>query len=141
MNRTVLIGAIVVLLAAGGYYYYTTQGAPAPAADEAAPAAEEAAPAAEEAAPAAEEAAPAAEEAAPAAEEAAPAAEEAAPATDAAAVLDPANFDAAAINALIDGSSLGADVKATLKSAVDAAAANPALVQPAIDQVKAALGL
>jgi hypothetical protein len=57
------------------------------------------------------------------------------------AALDPANFDPTAVMSLIDSSTLGADVKATLKSAVDAAKANPALVQPAIDQVKAALGL
>ena len=57
------------------------------------------------------------------------------------AALDPANFNATAVKGLIDGSALGADVKATLNAAVDAAASNPALVQPAIDQVKAALGL
>jgi len=61
--------------------------------------------------------------------------------TDAAAALDPANFDAARVNALIDGSQLDATTKTTLKAAVDAAAANPALVQTALDQVRSALGL
>ena len=58
-----------------------------------------------------------------------------------AAVLDPANFDAAKINALIDGSSLSAEVKTTLKTAVDGAAKNPSLVEAAINQVKTALGM
>lgn len=60
---------------------------------------------------------------------------------EAAAALDPANFDPARISALIDASQLDDTTKTTLKSAVEAAAASPALVQPAIDQVKAALGL
>ena len=60
---------------------------------------------------------------------------------DMAAVLDPANFDAAKINALIDGSSLSAEVKTTLKTAVDGAAKNPSLVEAAINQVKTALGM
>ena len=60
---------------------------------------------------------------------------------DAAAVLNPAAFDAAKVNALIDASALDDATKATLKTGVDAAAADPALVQGAIDAVKAALGM
>ena len=61
--------------------------------------------------------------------------------TDAAALLDPANFDAAKINAMIDASSLDDATKGTLKAGIDAAAGNPALVQGAIDAVKAAMGM
>jgi type IV secretory pathway VirB10-like protein len=59
----------------------------------------------------------------------------------AAAALDPANFNVQSVTALIDGSSLDDATKATLRSAVEAAGANPELVQAAIDQVKAALGM
>ncbi|MES2967364.1 MAG: hypothetical protein V4804_01365, partial [Pseudomonadota bacterium] len=69
------------------------------------------------------------------------AATEAATAADPAAVLDPANFDATAINALIDASALEESTKTVLKSAIDAAAKNPALQRLATEQVKAALGL
>ncbi|MDP4034026.1 MAG: hypothetical protein Q8P60_14450, partial [Pseudorhodobacter sp.] len=62
-------------------------------------------------------------------------------ATAGAAALDPANFNADAVKGLIDGSSLDVATKTTLKSAVDAAASNPALVDGAIASVKAALGL
>lgn len=64
-------------------------------------------------------------------------------ATDAvAALLDPANFDAEKIKGAIDAATALDDAtKTTLKSAVDAAAADPTLVQSTIDQVKAALGL
>ena len=55
--------------------------------------------------------------------------------------LDPANFDAAKVNALIDASALDAATKTTLKSGVDAAASNAALVPGAIEAVKKALGL
>lgn len=61
--------------------------------------------------------------------------------TEAAAALDPTNFDAARISALIDSSQLDALSKTTLKAAVEAAASNPALVQTAVDQVRSALGL
>jgi hypothetical protein len=146
MNRTVLIGAIVVLLAAAGYYQfvYVPQQQETPAAAEApateapateAPATE--APAAD--APAATEApateAPATE--APATE--APATE--APAADAATALDPANFNADAVVALIDGAAIDDATKTTLKTAVEAARANPALVADTIAQVKTALGM
>jgi len=57
------------------------------------------------------------------------------------AALDPANFDAAKVTALINASALADDVKARLKTAVTAAASNAALVEPALAQVKAALGL
>ncbi len=142
MNRTVLIGALVVLIGAGGYYQFSYKPA-----QEAAAAAEAAAKAAADEAAAAEAAAAEAAAAEAAAAEAAAAeaaaAEEAAAgaAGDAASVLDPANFDAAAVNALIDASSLGADVKTSLKAAVDGAAGNPALVAGVLTQVKTALGL
>ena len=42
------------------------------------------------------------------------------------AALDPANFDAAKVNALIAASPLDDATKATLKAGVDAAATNPA---------------
>ena len=56
-------------------------------------------------------------------------------------MLDPAAFDAAKINAMIAASTLDDATKATLKAGVDAAATNPALVQGAIDAVKAAMGM
>jgi colicin import membrane protein len=149
MNRTVLIGAIVVLLAGLGYYQFVyvpqQQDTPAAAEGEApateAPATESEAPATE--APATE--APATE--APATE--APATEAPAteapateaPAADAAAALDPANFNADAVVALIDGAAIDDAAKATLKTAVEAARANPALVADTIAQVKTALGM
>ena len=55
-------------------------------------------------------------------------------ATDAAAALDPANFNADAVVALIDGSTLDDATKATLKTAVEAAKANPALVADTVGQ-------
>ncbi|MCX7287942.1 MAG: hypothetical protein NTW20_10390 [Rhodobacterales bacterium] len=139
MNRTFIIGAIVVLLAAGGYYQFSFKPAQEAAmAVEAAKKAEEAA-AAEAAA--AEAAAAEAAAAATAAAEAA-AAEAAAAATAAAtAALDPAAFNADSVVALIDGSSLDDAMKTTLKTAVEAARANPALVADTIAQVKTALGM
>ena len=166
MNRTVLIGAIVVLLAGSGYYQLVykpqvakemvaeaekkaaeaaaaaeAQAAEAAAAAETAAAAEAAAATATEAAT--EGAAAATEavtEGAAAATEAAT--EGAAAVTDAAAAaLDPANFNADAVIALIDGSTVDDATKATLKTAVEAAKANPALVADTIAQVKTALGM
>ena len=62
--------------------------------------------------------------------------------TDAAALLDPANFDAAKIDAMIDASTMLDDAtKTTLKATVDAAAADPAKVADAIAAVKSALGM
>jgi hypothetical protein len=141
MNRTVLIGAIVVLLAAGGYYQFSYKPAQeARMAEEAAAAAAEAAAAAQAEAEAATEAATeAAEGAATAATEGAAAATEAV--TGAVAGLDPANFDADAVVALIDGSALDDATKTTLKTAVEAARANPALVADTVAQVRTALGL
>jgi hypothetical protein len=146
MNRTVIIGAIVVLLAAGGYYQFSykpaqeaaavMKAAEEKAAADAKAAEEAAAKAAEEAAAAAQKVA---DEAAAAATEAATATTEAV--TDAAAALDPANFNADAVMALIDGSALDDAAKTTLKTAVDAAKANPALVADTIAQVKTALGM
>lgn len=157
MNRTVIIGAIVVLLAAGGYYqfsYKPAQEAAAAAAEAAAKAEADAKAAEEAAAKVAEEAAAAAQkaadEAAKAAEGTAAAVEGAATdaaaavegaATDAAAALDPASFNADSVVALIDGSSLDDATKATLKTAVEAAKANPALVADTVAQVKTALGM
>lgn len=146
MNRTVIIGAIVVLLAAGGYYQFSWKPA-----QEAAEAAATAAAQAEADARAAEEAAAqAAEEAAAAAQQAATdaaaatteaATDAAAAVTDAAAALDPANFNADSVVALIDGSTLDDATKTTLKTAVEAARANPALVADTIAQVRTALGM
>jgi hypothetical protein len=171
MNRTVLIGAIVVLLAAGGWYQFSykpaqeqamieeaaakaAEAAAAEAAAAEAAAAEAAAAAAAEAEAAAAAAAAAATEAATAtteaATEAATAATEAVTegaaavagaATDAMAALDPANFNADSVVALIDGSSLDDATKTTLKTAIEAARANPALVAETIAQVKTALGM
>lgn len=160
MNRTVLIGAIVVLLAAGGWYQFSykpaqeqamieeaaakaAEAAAAEAAAAEAAAAEAAAAAAAEAEAAAAAAAAAATEAATAATDAATegAAAVADAATDAMAALDPANFNADSVVALIDGSSLDDATKTTLKTAVEAARANPALVAETVAQVKTALGM
>jgi colicin import membrane protein len=61
--------------------------------------------------------------------------------SDAMAALDPANFDATKITAMIDASDLNPVVKSTLKSGVEAAAADPSKVAQALDAVKAALGM
>ncbi|WP_197916521.1 hypothetical protein [Thiosulfatihalobacter marinus] len=50
-------------------------------------------------------------------------------------------FDLDGVKGLIDSAPLEAATKSTLKSAVQAAAQSPFLLQPALDQVKAALGL
>ncbi len=139
MNRTVIIGAIVVLLAAGGYYQFSFKPA-----QEAAMAVEAAAKAAEAAAAEATAAAAAAAEAVAAetAAAATAAADAAAAATAAATTaLDPAAFNADSVVALIDGSPLDDAMKTTLKTAVEAARANPALVADTIAQVKTALGM
>ena len=139
MNRTVIIGAIVVLLAAGGYYQFSYKPA-----QEAAMAADAAAKAAEAAAAEATATAAAAAEAAAAevaAAEAAAADAAAAATTAATAALDPAAFNADSVVALIDGSTIDDAMKTTLKTAVEAARANPALVADTIAQVKAALGM
>lgn len=62
-------------------------------------------------------------------------------ADDTMALLDPANFDATKINAMIEASELTSVVKATLKSGVDAAAAEPAKITEALAAIKTALGL
>ena len=168
MNRTVIIGAIVIILAGLGYYQFSykpaqeaamEQEAAAKAAEAAAAEAAAAEAAAAEAAAATTEAATEAVEgaaeavtegAADATEAATDAVEGAAEAvtegtaaaTDAAAAaLDPANFNADAVVGLIDGSSLDDATKTTLKTAVEAARANPALVADTVAQVKAALGM
>ncbi|MEI2685277.1 MAG: hypothetical protein V9G14_02595 [Cypionkella sp.] len=149
MNKNVIIGLVLILAAGAGYYQFSMKPAQEAAvaqkaADEAA--AKAAADTAAAAKAAEDEAAAAAkkvaDEAAAAAAATTTATTEAAPAaTDAMAVLDPANFDAAKINALIDASTLDDATKGTLKSGVDAAATNPALVEGAISAVKAALGM
>jgi hypothetical protein len=153
MNRTVLIGAIVVLLAASGYYQliYKPEQAREMVAEAEKKAAEAAAAAEAQAAEAAAATEAAAAEATAAAEAAAADAaaatteavtEGAAAATDgAAAALDPATFNADAVIALIDGSTVDDATKATLKTAVEAARANPALVADTVAQVKTALGM
>lgn len=148
MNKNVLIGLVVIALAAGGYYqfsYKPAQEAAMQAAADAAAAAEKAAAEAQAAADQAAADAKAAEEKAVADAAAAAAAATTAATTamgDVAALLDPANFDAAKINAMIDGATMLDDAtKATLKSAVDAAAADPAKIADAIASVKSALGL
>ncbi|MDP3960357.1 MAG: hypothetical protein Q8Q26_09930 [Pseudorhodobacter sp.] len=148
MNKNVLIGGILVLLAAGGYYqfsYVPAQKAAEEAAVAAAEvkAAEAAAAEAAAAAKAAEEAAAAAEAKAAqeAADAAAQAAAEAAAAATVADPLDPAKFDAAKVIALIDASGLDEASKAMLKTTVNNAVANPALVESAVAAVKAALGM
>lgn len=157
MNRTVIIGAIVIILAGLGYYQFSYKPAQEAAMEQeaAAKAAEAAAAEAAAAEAAAAEAAAKAEAEAAAATEAAATATEAATdtateavtegtaaATDAAAAaLDPANFNADAVVALIDGSTLDDATKTTLKTAVEAARANPALVADTVAQVKAALGM
>jgi colicin import membrane protein len=158
MNKNVMIGAVLVALAAaGGYYQFSmkpaqeaAQAAQDEAAAQAKAAEEAAAKAADEAAAqakAAEEAAAAtakaaADAAAQVANDAAAAATDATSAmTDAMAALDPASFDAVKIKAMIDASSLNADLKTTLKANVDAAASNPALVESTVSAVKTALGM
>lgn len=134
MKKNILIGLALVILAGGGYYQFSYKPA-----QEAAAAAEAEAKAAEEAAAAAEaEAAAAAKAAEEAAAAAAKAAEEAAAAL---ATLDPANFDAAKVNAMIAASTLDDATKTKLTDAIDAAAGNPALVGGALAAVKAALGM
>lgn len=153
MNRNVLIGLVLILLAGGAYYQFAYK--PAQVAEMAKAAEEAATKAADEAAAtakAAEEAAAA--EAKKVADEAAAAA--AAAATDAAAAtttaatatmadmmtaLDPANFDAAKITAMIDASALDATLKTTLKSGIEAAAADPTKIASALAAVKTAMGM
>jgi ATPase subunit of ABC transporter with duplicated ATPase domains len=160
MNRTMLIaGAALIALAAGGYWQFVEVPArqaaiEARAAEEAAAraAAEEAAraAAAAEAARAAEEAARAeAEQAERAAAEAARAAEEAARAEAAEAegraallaALDPANLDPDRMIAAIEQADLDAAQADDLKKLVRDAAGNPALLEAAAAQIRAALGL
>ena len=62
-------------------------------------------------------------------------------ASDAMAALDPANFDAVKVKALIDASALDDALKTTLKTGVDAAATDAAKVPEALAAVKTALGM
>lgn len=149
MNRTVLIGAIVVLLAAGGYYQFSYKPAQEAAMlEEAARKAAEAA--AAEAAAAEAAAAAAAEEAAAAAAAAQAEVEAQAAALQgqrevisnwAQTALDPNAFDPDQAMEMIDRSWLDQGLKDQLKTAIEAAATNPALVPEVIAQVRGALGL
>ena len=56
-------------------------------------------------------------------------------------LLTTEGFDATKVGEMIDGSSLDDATKTALKAAADAAANNPALLQIALDQIKAALGM
>lgn len=144
MNRNVLIGLVLILLAGGAYYQFAYK--PGKVAEMAAAAEAAATKAADEAAAtakAAEDAAAA--EAKKVADEAAAAAgaavTEGTAATDAMAVLDPANFDAVKISAMIDASALDAGVKTTLKAGIEAAAADPGKIAGALAAVKTAMGM
>ena len=152
MNRNVLIGLVLILLAGGAYYQFAYK--PAQVAEMAKAAEEAATKAADEAAAtakAAEEAAAAeAKKVADEAAAAAAAATDAAAATTTAATatmaemmtaLDPANFDAAKITAMIDASALDATLKTTLKSGIEAAAADPTKIASALAAVKTAMGM
>ena len=152
MNKNVLIGIVLIALAGGAYYQFSYK--PAQVAAMAKAAEDAATKAADEAAAtakAAEDAAAAAakkladDAAAAAAAGTAAATDGAAAVTDAAtaamAALDPANFDAAKINAMIDASALDAAMKTTLKAGIDAAAADPAKIAEALAAVKTAMGM
>ena len=159
MNKSIVIGAILVLAAGAGYYQFAylpaQQEAAQTAAKAKAEAEEAAAKAAEEAAAKAKaEAEEAAAKAAAGAEAAAKAAADAATqavgtAADAAkealsglgALLDPGSFNAEKLGEALEATDLDDSTKMTLKTLVEAAGANPALVDTAIAQIKAALGL
>lgn len=51
------------------------------------------------------------------------------------------NFDPEVVNQLIDQAPVGDETKTTLKQGVQAAADNPEMLQSALDQVKAAIGM
>ncbi len=57
------------------------------------------------------------------------------------ALLDPANFDAAKVDAMIDASSLDAATKATLKGLVADAGTDTTKIGAAIAAIKTALGM
>ena len=152
MNRNVLIGLVLVLLAGGAYYQFSYK--PGQAAEMAKAAEDAATKAADEAAAtakAAEDAAAAsakklADDAAAAAAAGTAAVTETATAAtgtmaEMMAALDPANFDAAKINAMIDASALDATLKTTLKSGIEAAAADPTKIASALAAVKTAMGM
>ncbi len=131
MNRNVIIGAVLIIAAGLGYYQFSYKPA-----QEAAAMAEKAAADAK----AAEEAtAKAAEEAAAKAAEEAKAAADAA-AKAAMAAFDPATFNAAAWTTAVDALQVDDAAKATIKTAITAAATDPTKVQAAVDAIKAALG-
>ena len=60
---------------------------------------------------------------------------------DAAKLLDPAAWDAAKVNAMIDASSLDAAVKTSLKDMVTAAGTDAAKIGAAITEIKAKMGM
>ena len=156
MNKNVWIAIVLIALAGGAYYQFSYKpgqvAAMAKAAEDAATkAADEAAAtakAAEDAAAAAakklaDDAAAAASAAGTAVTDGAAAVTEGAATstTDMMAALDPANFDAAKISAMIDASALDAGVKTTLKAGIEAAAADPTKVASALAAVKTAMGM
>lgn len=151
MNRNVILGIILVVVVGLGYYQFSMKPAQE-AAQQATQAAADAAKAAEETAAAAAKAAAdaaaattqaAADAAAATTAAATDAASTAAAAvTDAAAaVLDPANWDMAKVNAMIAATPLDDATKKTLTDAVTAAAADPAKITAVIAQIKTALGM
>jgi hypothetical protein len=154
MNRNVAIALVIAILAAGGYWYYSGQQQAAMETGEAASSAaaavtEAASTAAAATTEAASTAAAATTEAAStaaaatteAASTAAAATTEAASTAAAATTEAAAPFDADALTAKVDASTLDDATKTTLKAAIAAAKANPALVQAAMDQVSKALGM
>ena len=133
MNRNVAIALVIAILAAGGYWYYSgQQQAKMDATTDAASTA---------AAATTEAASTAAAATTEAASTAAAATTEAASTAAAATTEAAAPFDADALTAKVDASTLDDATKTTLKAAIAAAKANPALVQAAMDQVTKALGM
>jgi Tfp pilus assembly protein PilE len=158
--RGVIIGIVLILVAAGGYYQFSYLPAQREAAEAARVEAEqEAARVAAEAAAKAEAEKAAAEAAAKAEAEKAAAEKAAADAAAAAAAAQPAataapaaggdgldaamtteGFDAARVLAAIEASNLDEMRKTTLRTLVEGARNNPALIEAAMTQVRAALG-
>lgn len=145
MNRNLIIAIIAILLIGGGYYQFSYKPAQEAAiaakqaADDAAKAAADAAAkaAADAAAKAAADAAAATQAATAAATTAAT--DATAAMADAAKLLDPANWDATKVNAMIAASTLDDATKKTLTDAVTAAGTDAAKIGEVITQIKAAL--
>ncbi|GAA0303275.1 hypothetical protein [Rhodovulum strictum] len=146
MKKALITIIILAAVGVGGYIWYIGNMAEEAAAPEAAvetvdEAVEDAAEAVEEAVEeATEEAAEAVDEAVEAAEDAAEAVEEAVT-TPPADVLSPEGFDADAVIAMIDESSLDVAEKDALKAAVETARNVPDMLGAVLDQVRTALGM